>query len=193
MKSHFFAYMAKMKYIKRWGIMRNAVDENIQEHALQTAMVAHALAVIKNTKFGGSVNPERVMALAVYHEASEVITGDLPTPIKYFNPEIKSEYKKIESIAERALFGMLPDELKPAFKPLIVNQPADAEHYRLMKAADKICALIKCIEELNAGNDAFSKAKETIERDIKKLEMPEVDYFIETFIPSFSLTLDELN
>ena len=193
MKSHFFAYMAKMKYIKRWGIMRNAVDENIQEHALQTAMVAHALAIIKNTKFGGSVNPERVMALAVYHEASEVITGDLPTPIKYFNPEIKSEYKKIEAIAENALFEMLPDELKPSYQPLIINQSKDQEHYKLMKAADKICALIKCLEELNAGNDAFSKAKETIELDIKKLAMPEVDYFIETFIPSFSLTLDELN
>lgn len=193
MKSHFFAYMAKMKYIKRWGIMRNAVDENIQEHALQAAMIAHALAVIKNTFFDGNVNPERVMALAVFHEVSEVITGDLPTPIKYFNPKIKKEYKKIESIASEALLNMLPDAIKPAYETLIIDQPSEPENFRIMKAADKLCALIKCIEELHAGNDAFLKAKETIEKDIKALKMPEVDYFIETFIDSFSLTLDELN
>jgi len=193
LKSHFFAFMAKMKYIKRWGIMRNAVDENILEHALQTAMIAHALAIIKNTFFGGHVNPERVMALAVYHEASEVITGDLPTPIKYHNPQIKEEYKKIESIANEALYNMLPEELKPSYETLIVKQPSEKENYQLMKAADKLCALIKCIEELHAGNDAFLKAKETIEKDIKKLNMPEVNYFIQTFIDSFSLTLDELN
>ena len=185
--------MSKMKYIKRWGIMRNAMDENIQEHALQAAMIAHALAVIKNTVYGGHVNPERVMALAVYHEVSEVITGDLPTPIKYFNPDIKKEYKKIESIANEALFKMLPDELKPAYETLIIDQTKEAENYRIMKAADKLCAYIKCIEELHAGNDAFLKAKDTIETDIKKMGMPEVDYFIETFIDSFSLTLDELN
>lgn len=193
MKSHFFAYMAKMKYIKRWGIMRNTVEENIQEHSLQTAMIAHALALIKNRKFGGNVNPERVMTLAVYHEAGEVITGDLPTPIKYFNPKINKEYKKIEAIAEDALWRMLPAELKGDYEVLLKNQKEEAEHYALVKAADKICAYIKCVEEINTGNDAFIKAKETIEKALGALNMPEVDYFIETFIDSFSLTLDELN
>ncbi len=193
MKSHFFAYMAKMKYIKRWGIMRNTVEENIQEHSLQAAMIAHALALIKNRMFGGQVNPERVMALAVYHEAGEVITGDLPTPIKYFNPEISKEYKKIEAIADDALWNMLPEALKSDFDILIRDQKSEEENYRLVKAADKICAYIKCVEEINTGNDGFKKAKETLEKAISALGMPEVDYFMETFIDSFSLTLDELN
>lgn len=193
MKSHFFTYMAKMKYIKRWGIMRNTVDENIQEHSLQTAMIAHALALIKNRMFGGSVNPERVMALAVYHEAGEVITGDLPTPIKYFNPEISKEYKKIEAIAEDALWNMLPDELKSDFDVLLKNQKSEDQNYKLVKAADKICAYIKCVEEINTGNDGFKQAKKTIEKSIRDLKMPEVDYFMSVFIDSFSLTLDELN
>ncbi len=193
MKSHFFAYMSKMKYIKRWGIMRNTVEENIQEHSLQAAMIAHALALIKNRMFGGNVNPERVMALAVYHEAGEVITGDLPTPIKYFNPEINKEYKKIEAIAEDALWHMLPDELQYDYEVLIKDQAQEAEHYQLVKAADKICAYIKCIEEIGTGNDGFKKARQTLEKTIKSLKMPEVDYFMATFIDSFSLTLDELN
>jgi len=193
MKSHFFAYMAKMKHIKRWGIMRNTIDENIQEHSLQTAMIAHALALIKNRLFGGDLNPERVMALAVYHEASEVITGDLPTPIKYFNPRIKTEYKKIEGFANDALFDMIPDALKPDFEVLIKHQDAETENHKIMKAADKICAYIKCIEELKVGNDEFLKAKDNIEKDIAALDMPEVNYFMDTFIESFRLTLDELN
>jgi 5'-deoxynucleotidase len=193
MKSHFFAYMAKMKYIKRWGIMRNTVEENIQEHSLQAAMIAHALALVKNRVFGGNVNPERVMALAVYHEAGEVITGDLPTPIKYFNPEISKEYKKIEAIAEDALWNMLPEALRSDYDILLKNQKAEDESYKLVKAADKICAYIKCVEEINTGNGGFLKAKETLEKAIAALGMPEVDYFMETFIDSFSLTLDELN
>lgn len=193
MKSHFFAYMARMKHIKRWGIMRNTIEENIQEHSLQTAMIAHALALIKNKLFGGDVNPERIMALAVYHEASEVITGDLPTPIKYFNPKIKQEYKKIEAIASDVIWNMLPEELKPDYDVLIKSQEDEAENHKIMKASDKICAYIKCIEELKTGNDGFSKAKETLEKDIKGLNMQEVDYFMDTFIDSFDLTLDELN
>lgn len=193
MKSHFFAYMAKMKYIKRWGIMRNTVEENIQEHSLQAAMIAHALALIKNRMFEGRVNPERVMALAVYHEAGEVITGDLATPIKYFNPEISKEYKKIEAIAEDALWHMLPEKLQSDFEVLLKDQASEAEHYKIVKAADKICAYIKCVEEINTGNDGFKKARSTIAKTIKGLKMPEVDYFMETFIDSFSLTLDELN
>ena len=190
MKSHFFAYMARMKYIKRWGIMRNSLDENIQEHSLQTAMIAHCLAIIKNKMYSGNLNPERIMALAVYHEASEVITGDLATPIKYFNPKIKDEYKKIEGFANDALFDMLPDELKPDYETLIKNQESESDNYLIMKAADKLCAYIKCLEELECGNDGFLKAKEKIEKDIKAFNLPEVNYFMNTFIESFTLTLD---
>lgn len=190
---HFFSYMAKMKHIKRWGIMRNTRDENIQEHSLQAAMIAHALAIIKNKFYGGNADAERVMAVAVYHEAGEVITGDLATPIKYFNPEIKSAYKQIERVAEQKLVAMLPDEIKGDYEKLILEREEDKEVYALVKAADRICAYIKCIEELSAGNREFEKAQKTILESIEKLDMPEVKYFMDKFIPSFELTLDELN
>ncbi len=190
---HFFSYMAKMKHIKRWGIMRNTREENIQEHSLQAAMIAHALAIIRNKLFGGNVDAERVMAVAVYHEAGEVITGDLATPIKYFNPEIKSAYKEIERVAEQKLVAMLPEEIKVEYEKLILGREEDREVYALVKAADRICAYIKCIEELSAGNREFEKAQKTILESIEKLDMPEVKYFMDKFIPSFELTLDELN
>jgi 5'-deoxynucleotidase len=185
--------MAKMKHIKRWGIMRNTREENIQEHSLQAAMIAHALAVIKNKFYGGSVDAERVMAVAVYHEAGEVITGDLATPIKYFNPEIKSAYKQIERVAEQKLVAMLPNEIKGEYEKLILGRSEDKEVYALVKAADRICAYIKCIEESSAGNKEFEKAQKTILNSIEKLDMPEVKYFMDKFIPSFELSLDELN
>jgi len=190
--SHFFSYMARMKHIKRWGLMRNTREENIQEHSLQAAMIAHALAVIKNRLFNGSVDTQRVMALAVYHEAGEVITGDLATPIKYFSPEIKTAYKEIESIAEQKLVSMLPKAVRDDFEALILHREQDAEAYALVKAADKICAYLKCVEELSAGNTEFTKAKKTIEKAISRMDRPEVKYFMATFVPSFSLTLDEM-
>jgi len=190
---HFFSYMARMKHIKRWGLMRNTREENIQEHSLQTAMIAHALALIKNRLFGGSVNAERVLALAVYHEAGEVITGDLATPIKYFNPEIKTAYKQIERVAEEKLVDMLPEEIRKDYKSLILDREAEAELYAIVKAADRICAYLKCVEELSAGNSEFEKAKNAIEKNIREMDRPEVNYFMETFVPSFELTLDELN
>ncbi len=190
---HFFSYMARMKHIKRWGLMRNTREENIQEHSLQTAMIAHALALIKNRLFGGSVDAARVLALGVYHEAGEVITGDLATPIKYFNPEIKTAYKQIERVAEEKLVGMLPDELKGDYESLILRRDEETEHYAIVKAADKICAYLKCVEELSAGNSEFEKAKNAIEKTIQDMDRPEVNYFMETFVPSFELTLDELN
>ena len=189
---HFFGYLARMKHIRRWGLMRNTRDENIQEHSLQAAMIAHALAVIKNKLFGGNVDAERVMALAVYHEVGEVITGDLATPIKYFNPEIKNAYKEIERVAEEKLLCMLPDELRDEFEPL-VKQREDDEAHAIVKAADKICAYLKCVEEMSAGNSEFAKAKKTLKKTIDNMNRPEVDYFMKTFVPSFELTLDELN
>lgn len=189
---HFFSYMARMKHIKRWGLMRNTYEENIQEHSLQTAMIAHVLALIKNRMFGGNVNAERVLALAVYHETGEVITGDLATPIKYFNPEIKTAYKQIERVAEEKLINMMPDALKEDYKSLILGRENDPELYAIVKAADKICAYLKCVEELSAGNSEFEQAKKTIGKAIKKMNRPEVDYFMKTFVPSFELTLDEM-
>ncbi|MFY9506919.1 MAG: 5'-deoxynucleotidase [Caldicoprobacterales bacterium] len=191
--SHFFAYLSKMKFIKRWGLMRNVREENIQEHSLQVAMIAHSLALIKNKLYGGELDPYRVLLLAVYHEASEVITGDLATPIKYFNPEIKKAYKDIEQIANQRLFSMLPDELKDEFSSVFFSIPEDNDHRLIVKEADKICAYLKCIEELKAGNQEFSKAERAIAKDISQMEGPEVKYFMDKFVPSFHLTLDELN
>ncbi len=190
---HFFSFMAKMKHIKRWGLMRNTREENIQEHSLQTAMIAHALAIIKNTYFNGNVDAEHVMAIAVFHEAGEVITGDLATPIKYYNPEIKQAYKEIEKVAEKKLIGMLPIEMEEEYSGLILGREEDEEVYAIVKAADKICAYLKCIEELSAGNKEFEKAKVTLKKAIDKLDMKEVKYFMKEFVPSFELTLDELN
>lgn len=190
--SHFFSYMARMKHIKRWGLMRNTREENIQEHSLQTAMIAHALALIRNTQFGGNVDAQRVLALAVYHEAGEVITGDLATPIKYFSPEIKTAYKQIEHIAEKKLVSMLPELLREEYASLILRREEDAQAYAIVKAADKICAYLKCVEELSAGNTEFTKAKKAIEETLSKMDRPEIKYFMDTFVPSFSLTLDEM-
>jgi 5'-deoxynucleotidase len=191
--SHFFAYLARMKFIQRWGLMRNTRPENIQEHSLQVAMIAHGLAIIKNKLFNGQVNLERVVVLALYHDVSEVITGDLATPIKNFNPKIKTAYNEIEIVARRKLFRMLPDSLKPEYEPFFFPTEADHEYWTLVKAADKICAYLKCIEELKAGNQEFAKAERAIKADIDQLTLPEVAYFMANFVPSFSLTLDELN
>jgi len=190
---HFFSYMAKMKHIKRWGLMRNTREENIQEHSLQTAMIAHALAVIRNEVFGGQIDADRVMSVAVYHEAGEVITGDLATPIKYFNPGIKQAYKEIERHAEEKLVKMMPKEMQGVYEGLILGREDDEEIYKIVKAADKICAYLKCVEELSAGNKEFEKAQANIKKAIKKIELPEVKYFMENFAESFDLTLDELN
>lgn len=191
--SHFFAYLARMKLIKRWGLMRNTHPENIQEHSLQVAMIAHGLAIIRNRFYGGSLNPEKVMALAVYHEVSEVITGDLATPIKYFNPEIKKAYGEIEEVAKKRLYNMLPEELKGDYEKYFFISEEDQEERKVVKAADKICAYLKCVEEIKAGNEEFKSAEKAIKREIEKFNLPEVDYFMKVFVPSFSLTLDELD
>lgn len=191
--SHFFAYLSRMKLIQRWGLMRNTRTENIQEHSLQVAMIAHGLAVIRNKIFDGKLYPERVMALALYHEVAEVITGDLATPIKYFNPDIKKAFGNIEEIAKHRLFEMIPEELRVDYKPYFFPQEIDEDHWNIVRAADKISAYLKCVEELKSGNEEFLKAKNKIEQELDRFELPEIKYFLSTFVPSFSLTLDELN
>lgn len=191
--SHFFAYLARMKFIRRWGLMRNTRTENIQEHSLQVAMVAHALAVIRNERFGGSVDPARVALIAVYHDAEEVITSDLPTPIKYFNPQIREAFDQLKVVAKTRLLDMLPEYLRPSFEPLFFEAAGDGEAHQLVKAADRITAYLKCLEEAKAGNQEFARAEQQVWRSLFQLDMPEVAVFLETFIPSFRLTIDELN
>jgi len=191
--SHFFAYLSRMRFIRRWGLMHNTYPENIQEHTLRVAMIAHALAIIRNRLFRGSVNPERAVALALYHDASEVFTGDLPAPVKYFNPDIKAAYKAIEATAARRLFDMLPENLQRDYESLFLPTDADAVHRELIGAADKLCAYLKCLEEIAAGNQEFAKAEKTLRATVESLSLPEVRYFMETFVPSFRLTLDELD
>lgn len=191
--SHFFAYLSRMRLIQRWSLMYNVHEENIQEHSLQVSMIAHILAVVKNELYGGNVNPDRVAVLAMYHDASEVITGDLPTPIKYFSPEIKKAYHEIEDIANERLFSMLPEAIRKHYKSILFTEEEEKEHWKLVKAADKISAYLKCLEELKQGNQEFSQAKSVIKRSIEEMGLPEVKYFMQTFTPSMRLTLDELD
>ena len=190
--SHFFAYLSRMKFIRRWGLMHNTYPENIQEHSLRVAIIAHALGVIRNRLFQGRTNPERIAVLALFHDAGEVLTGDLPTPVKYFNPDIRSAYLAIETVAKRKLLDMVPGELQEDYRPLFFEQDEDREDRDLVKAADRLAAYIKCLEELAAGNHEFSKAEKTLRASVEALTLPEARYFLDTFIPSFKLTLDEL-
>jgi 5'-deoxynucleotidase len=190
MKSHFFAYISRMRFIQRWALMRNTAPENVQEHSHQVAVLAHALAVIRNEKFGGKTDPGAVAVAALYHDASEILTGDMPTPIKYDNPAIRSAYKDVEAVAERKLLEMLPEELQGVYAPLLTVR--DTETAQLVKAADKLSAYIKCVEELKAGNTEFREAAAQTRRALESYGLPEVAYFLEIFLDSFSLTLDEL-
>lgn len=191
--SHFFAYLNRMRLIKRWGLMRNLRDENVQEHGLQVAVIAHALALIENRIFGSSINSERVMVLAAFHEVGEVFTGDLPTPIKYFNPSIKEAYDEIEDFAKNKLLAMLPVELKEDYEELFFHQSGEDREWQIVKGADKISAYLKCMEELSGGNQEFAKAAKVIAEEIKEMKLPSISYFMENFSESFSLPLDELN
>ena len=190
MRSHFFAYLSRMRFIQRWAMMRNTAPENVQEHSHQVAVLAHALAVIRNEKFGGQVDPGAVAVAALYHDASEILTGDMPTPIKYDNPAIQGAYRDVEKMAEQKLLGMLPLELQAVYGPILTVP--DEEIRRLVKAADKLSAHIKCLEELKAGNLEFRQAAEQTRRALESYDLPEVRYFIDTFLESFSLSLDEL-
>lgn len=190
--SHFFAYLSRMKFIKRWGLMHNTYPENVQEHSLRVAHIAHALALIKNKMFGGAVSPDRVAVMALYHDAGEALIGDLPAPIKYFNPEIKKAYSGIEASALTRLLAMLPDEIKEEYRALLRPDDSESAHWEIVKAADKLCAYIKCLEEMSAGNREFAKAEAALRQNVEGLDLPEVKYFLETFVPSFRLTLDDL-
>ncbi len=190
--SHFFAYLSRMKFIKRWGLMHNTYPESVQEHSLRVAQIAHALAVIRNRRFGGNLRPERAALLALYHDATEVMTGDLPAPIKYSDPEIQSSYKAIEASAAERLVAMVPEDLREEFEQVLIPRSVDVDHSMIVKAADKLCAYLKCLEELSAGNREFGAAEQALRKTVEGLGLPEVDYFLETFAPSFRLTLDEL-
>ena len=190
MKSHFFAYISRMRFIQRWALMRITAPENVQEHSHQVAVLAHALAVLRNEKFGGHVDPGAVAVAALYHDASEILTGDMPTPIKYDNPAIRTAYKDVEAVAEHKLLNMLPEELRGVYAPILTVE--DPEIEALVKAADKLSAYIKCVEELKAGNNECREAAAQTRKALESYGMPEVESFLETFMDSFSLTLDEL-
>lgn len=190
--SHFFAHLARMKLIHRWPLMHNVRIENVQEHSLQVAMVAHALALIRNRYFDGDLNPDRIATLAMFHDVSEVLTGDLPTPVKYFNPAIKDEYKKIEKIAEQKLIDMAPVDFREDYAKLIDNQYHSDDEAFIVKAADVLCAYLKTLEELNSGNREFTLAKKRLDQMLKDYHSDEVDYFLKRYVPSFSLSLDEI-
>ena len=190
--SSFYAMLSRMKYINRWGLMNNTRNENISEHSLQVAMLAHCLVLIHNKRFGGSLNPERAAILSVFHDTTEIITGDMPTPIKYYNSDIKHAYREIEDNAANQLVKMLPDDFREDINNIIkMHGDGDDKLRPFVKAADKLSALIKCIEELRMGNDEFRKAKETILDSIHNMNLPELKVFEEEILPAFSLTLDE--
>lgn len=189
--SHLFAYLFRMKFIRRWGLMHTTYPENVQEHSQRVALIAHALALVRNRRFGGDVDADRVAALALYHDASEALTGDLPAPIKYFNPEIRQAYKSIEATATHKLLEMVPEQLRADYEPLFVGPP-DPAVVAILRAADRLCAYVKCLEELRAGNTEFRRAARTLRDQVEAIDLPEVRYFLETFVPSFELTLDEL-
>ena len=190
--NHFFAYLDRMKLIRRWGLMRNTVPENDMEHSMQTALIAHGIAVLAKARYNRDVDPERVVMLALYHDASEVITGDLPTPVKYKNPSIQDAYGEVEAHAREQLLDMLPADLRPYFADYLQPDESTCE-WKLVKAADRISAYLKCIEEEKMGNRDFAYAKTTILQSITMIDLPEVQSFMAEFVPSFSLSPDELS
>lgn len=189
MSSHFYAMLSRMKNIYRWGLMRNTRPENLSEHSLEVAFIAHALAILRNRRFGGNVNADKIAVAAMFHDTTEIITGDMPTPIKYYNADIKNVYKEIESVAQTRLTELLPEDMRDDFYD--IYNPNDEEK-KLIKAADKISALIKCIEEKNSGNREFTSAEKSTLDSIKEMNLPEANAFLEEFLSSYTLTLDEL-
>ena len=193
MANEFYALMGRMRYITRWGLMRNTFSENIAEHSYQVAMLAHALALIRREILHlEGPDPDRCAVAALYHDASETLTGDMPTPVKYLNSQIRDDYKKVEKIAEQKLLDTLPDQLKPKYDKLLTQSQQDSTEHQFVKYADKLSAYIKCVKEISYGNNEFKKAKESIQQQLTDLNSKEVDFFVQNFIPAFLLTLDEL-
>lgn len=192
-QSHFFAHLSRLKLINRWPLMRNVRTENVSEHSLQVAFVAHVLALINNRLFGADLNAERIALLAMYHDASEVLTGDMPTPIKYYNAQIAHEYKNIEKIAQQKLIDMVPEALREDFRLLIDEQHYLPAEKAVVKQADALCAYLKCLEEISAGNTEFTLAMARLEKTLNERRSAAMDYFQTVFIPSFSLSLDEIS
>lgn len=190
MAYRFFAMLSRMRYIQRWGLMRNTFTENIQEHSHQVAVLAHALATMDNQIFGGTVSPDRCAASALFHDASEILTGDLPTPIKYYNPAIKKAYKEVEKISCDKLISMMPPPIRATYEPLLLESEPEVAVF--VKAADKLSAHIKCIEELKAGNLEFESAAQTTKEALVAMNLPALDYFMEHCLGSFALNLDQL-
>lgn len=190
--SDFFAFAARTKYINRWALMRNTRYETLSEHSAQVAEIAYALAVIGNERLGKNYNAERAALLGLYHDLPEIITGDLPTPVKYFSEETKSAYKAVEKNASKQLLSMLPDDLRKNYEPLFKKKTDDKELWRLVKSADKICAYLKCIEERNAGNKEFCEAEKSITKALQRLDCEEAKIFIDEFVPSFEKTIDQM-
>ena len=190
--SSFFAFLKRMRFINRWSLMRNTEIENIQEHSLEVAMVAHNLAALKNEYFGGNLDVNKVAVIAMYHEVSEIFTGDMPTPIKYFDPKLRSLYGEVENLAQEKMLSTLPKRLQAVYKPYIVDAETLPE-WPIVKAADTLPAYMKCVNELHAGNDEFKEAHDTILAKLESLNMPEVDMFIEEYVPALSQSLDQLN
>lgn len=188
----FGAMMSRMKYIDRWALMRNSTKENISEHSLEVAMIAHLLAVIGRVRFGKELDADRAALIGIYHDSTEIITGDMPTPIKYYNDEMRDTFKEIEDLAAIQLLAMLPDDIREEYEDLFFAREQDAYLWKLVKAADKISALIKCVEEEKAGNTEFVNAKKMTKKSIDAMGMEEIEVFFEEFFPAYLKTLDEL-
>lgn len=189
--NQFFAMMSRMKYVNRWGLMRNTKNENICEHSLDVAMIAHALGVINNVYFDGNINSDRLALMGMFHDSTEIITGDMPTPVKYYSPIIRNAYKEVEAVAKDELLSGIPEEMREVYAPLLLDTEEEKELWKFVKAADKLSAYIKCIEEIRMGNMDFEKAGESVRYILEEMDMPEVKFFMDKFIPAYMLTIDE--
>lgn len=193
MSNHFFAMYGRMKFINRWALMRKTSEENLSEHSGDVAVIAHALALIKNLRFGGNLNAERAAFLGLYHDMPEIITGDMPTPVKYHSSDLRDAFQRVEDLASEKILSMLPDDMREYYESAFFKKEEDEYLWRIVKAADKISALIKCTEEEKAGNKEFAQAYESTKKALEEMNMPEADEFIKDFMPSFSLSLDQQN